>query len=263
MAQICLCVLMNHPFPANIPLLRRLYQGRFSHLRFLIPFERLPDEDVITVYRGSYTHAAYLTDARKELSAIDCDYFIIVHDDVLLNPQLSEASFDEIFRLGPDDGFIPRINPVQTSMHEWSWLAGFIAKLLYPKSILFGGGVEIPTLRKYLPDPTLLEERMAAHGQGSTTFMRIDPSSINAHAVPEASRLLLHGLSTPLDQQDPDQARVEAHSIEAPKGLVEAMHHPIPPDLDRTLQARARMWQSRETAGRRRMRWRANIGPRS
>ena len=39
-AGVCLCVIFNHPFPGNLPLLRRIYQGRFSHVRFLMPLMR-------------------------------------------------------------------------------------------------------------------------------------------------------------------------------------------------------------------------------
>lgn len=223
MARICLCVLMNHPFPANIALLRRIYKGRFTHIRYLIPFERMPDEDVITVYRGSYTHAAYLTDAQKELSALDCDYFIVVQDDVLLNPALSEVNFADVFGLAPDDGFIPRIGPVHTGMHEWPWLAGFVPKLLYPKSILFGGGVESANLNKFLPDAAVLEQRIASQGHSGTNFMRIDPDPVDSRSMPEASRLLLHGLSTDLDQDKPEQRRIDQHSLDAARSLLAAM----------------------------------------
>ena len=69
-ARVCVCVLFNHPFTANIPLLRSLYAGRFSHVRFLMPLERTAEADVLTVYRGSYAHHAYAGDQVEALGAL-------------------------------------------------------------------------------------------------------------------------------------------------------------------------------------------------
>lgn len=219
--KVCVCVIMNHPFPANLPLLRQIYRDRFSHVRFLIPFERMEDEDVITVYRGSYTHAGYLTDAHAELAALDCDYYLAIHDDVLLNPALREENFLDTFRLGPHDAFIPRIDTPNEEPGRWIWSFAFVPKLLFPKSILFGAGIEAANLIRYLPAGETMRTRMVAHGVVPTTKVRLDSSHLDDVArVP--SRVLLHGLSAQLDGTL-EQRSVEEASLEIERRLIDVM----------------------------------------
>lgn len=213
---------MNHPFPGNIPLLRKLYEGRFSTLLFLVPFYRTPEPDVITVYRGSYTHAAYLTDARERLAAVDCDYYMAVHDDVLLNPKIGEPNFREIFPLGPRDGYISHLMEVGGPVGDWTWLFGFAPKALFPKSHLFGSGIESETLRRYLPSPEQLAEKFRPHSarlQANAILRSGSMPDVEKHP----SRTLLHGYAADIDPNDEDQVAAERHSLDAERSLVEAM----------------------------------------
>ncbi len=213
---------MNNPFPRNLPLLRELYLGRFSHLRFLIPFERLDDPDVITVYRGSYTHAGYITDARAELAKIDCDYFIFSHDDVLLNPQLNEASFFETFPIGPKDGFISRVGPPPQAVGLWDWYFGLMAKINYPKSLLFGSGVEYWSLVKHLPDRDALERKLFAAGTGYRNDVQF-VQNVGDQVEQHPQRLLIQGNNLPTDLSDPIQAEVRDLSMVITRKLAEVL----------------------------------------
>lgn len=214
--------MMNHPFPANLPLLRKIYKDRFSEVRFLIPFERMPDEDVITVYRGSYIHAAYLTDAWEKLAALECDYYLVVHDDVLLNPKLAESTFFDVFDLGPDDGFISEIGEIHAEPGRWVWNYGFVPKFLFPKSLLFGSGIETANLKKYLPSFSTIHEAFKRNGATFTLGTRLDSTKMeDVQRMP--SRVLLHGLSGPAGEGAPGQPEVEATSLAVEKGLLDAM----------------------------------------
>lgn len=213
---------MNHPFPRNLPLLRRIYAGRFSAVRFLIPFERSDDPDVITVYRGSYVHAAYLADARAELEKIDCDYYVVVHDDVLLNPRLSEESFSDFFELGPDEGFLPVVNPAPLDIGAWAWHFGLIAKLLFPKSILFGSGIEAATLARFLPSADALRQAIAKAGVEPAATVRLDVRQMDGLAASGPSRLLLHGLAEVLNAGS-DQRDVDNRSFHVAHAMIETM----------------------------------------
>ena len=213
---------MNHPFPRNLPLLREIYLGRFSELRFLVPFERLDDRDVITVYRGSYTHAGYITDARKELGEIDCDYFIFCHDDVLLNPQLNEHRFPELFPIGPNDGFISRVGALPAYIGVWDWYFGLIPKMFYPKSLLFGSGIEFPSVVKHLPPRSLVERKLSEGGveySDEIRFSEKDFDQVEAHP----SRLVLHGHYMAVNASDPRQVEVEALSLNICRELSRAL----------------------------------------
>ena len=224
---------MNHPFPGNIPLLRKIYQDRFSAIRFFIPFERVDDEDVWTVYRGSYTHAAYLTDHLDKLATIDCDYFLVLHDDVLLNPYLSDVTFRELFPIGPDDGFIAGLHAPGHGLAHWIWFFGFIPKLLYPKSILFGTGIEVETLRKYLPPADMLSAKFKAAKVKAQRYVRLGLRR-GADVKRQPSRTLFHGLAERLTI-DAAQAKVDAACWTAAVALTSALTATT--DMDRSRKA--------------------------
>jgi len=219
--KICICVLMNHPYLRNLPLLRRLYQDRCSRLVFLVPFERVDDEDVITVYRGSYCHAAYVCDARSVLADIDCDFFVFVHDDVILNPRIDEATFSKFFPLGPNDGFIPGVGNLPEYFGEWSWYYGFVAKALFPKSILFGGGVEFANMAKYLPGREAVANKLTSLGVSFRSTVNLSTRHFD-DVEHGPSRILLHGLSADLPST-PEQQALEQRCLVLEKELAQLM----------------------------------------
>jgi hypothetical protein len=214
--------MMNHPFVGNIALLREMYGPKFSNVRFMVPFARLPDPDVITVYRGSYTHAAFLTDARRELSEIDCDYYLVVHDDVLLNPRISEETFRDYFPLGPDDGFHPKQGAESSDIGEWVWNFALFPRLFHPKSILFGGGIESADLAAFLPAPEPLRAKLLARQTPFRDAIRLSAADMS-DVERQPSRVLLHGLTAGVPLSDPGQAEIEERSLELERTLIEVM----------------------------------------
>lgn len=220
--RVCLCVILNHPFVDNIPLLRRIYQERFSAVRFLVPLARHPDPDVITVYRGSYCHAGFITDAYAQLAQIDCDYIIVSHDDVLINPRISEATFADHFPLGPGDGFHPRVIAQPHALGDWAWNFGFAPRLLHPKSILFGSGIELTDLIRFLPSGLELQAKLEAAGVPFQTSVRLSRDAMTDVAR-QPSRVLLHGLSAGIPDSHPEQAEIERQCLEIETTLVEVL----------------------------------------
>lgn len=190
--RICVCVLMNHPYPKNIPIIRRLYRGRFSKVVFVMPFERSSDPDVFTVYRGGYSHAAFITDVHEKLMEIDCDYYFVIHDDVLLNPILNENNFLDYFPLAPDDGFIPSIVKPGDHIGHHPWYPGVVAKLLFPKSQLFGSGMDAASLVKYMPPVEQVRAKLDAAGVPYQERVKLDQEDFYRMTI-EGSRILLHG----------------------------------------------------------------------
>ena len=191
---MCVCVMMNHPFPKNIPILRELYAGRFNKLLFLIPFELSDEPDVITVYRGSYSHSGYINDAYHRLAQVTSDHFIFVHDDVMLNPRLNQSNFYDVFPLGRDDGFIAEVGNVVEHIGSWSWAYRFFASLIFPKSMLFGSGVEAVNLKRYLPDGDVLRATLRERGvdfQDQARFGIEGFDDVRDHAA----EVLLNGLA--------------------------------------------------------------------
>lgn len=71
--KICLTIIFNHRYDDNIKKLKRIYRGRFSEIRFIVPFYDLSDEDVIPVFESSYNFQGYLAQARNDLLKVNAN----------------------------------------------------------------------------------------------------------------------------------------------------------------------------------------------
>lgn len=93
--KTALVVLFNHNYEKNIPVIKKLYKNRFSQIKILMPFYYGDDEDVIHVYGNSFVFHTYIAQAKEKLMQMDCDDFLIIGDDLLLNPELCENNIHE------------------------------------------------------------------------------------------------------------------------------------------------------------------------
>lgn len=207
--RICVCVLMNHPYPQNLPLLREIYKGRFTQVLFLIPLQRMPDEDVITVYRGSYNHSGYLVEAAERVRQADCDYVLVTHDDVLINPKLCEANFHSTFPLEQDEGFIPLTDFNKDEYGAWCWYYATVPKLLYPMSFVFGTGIEAATLQRFLPNPDDLRRKFEASGVAYADSVELVPRDLHDHVPGLPSHLAIMGRSNVANPETLDHLSLE------------------------------------------------------
>lgn len=87
-----LIIIFNHRYDDNIEKLRRMYQSRFSVIRFLVPFYTGESPDVIPVYASSYYYQLYITQAYPDLMMLDTDFYLFVGDDVMLDEGINEHS---------------------------------------------------------------------------------------------------------------------------------------------------------------------------
>jgi hypothetical protein len=170
---VCLCILFNHPFTRNIPLLRRLYAGRFSRIYFLVPFEQAGEPDILTVYRGSFAHGAYVVEHVERLDAEPCSHYLFTHDDVILSPWLNEGNILAAFGIADESaGWIDEIGPVPEDVGAWGYALGSAWRLLHPRNALSGTGVDsLAAMLRYLPPVD--EARRAAAAYGVPPSMRL------------------------------------------------------------------------------------------
>ena len=175
--RVCLCVIFNHAYVANIPLLRRLYSGRFSAIRFLVPLTRMDDDDVITVYRGSFSHNAYAVDAWPSLKSVACSHFLFVHDDVLLAPAVNEGNLLGVLGLGAEgEGFIPHIQAMPRNIRAWGHFAGPLWRLVHPRNFLSGTGIDsLESLLRALPPVEEARAKLARFGAGGDVVVNLRP----------------------------------------------------------------------------------------
>jgi hypothetical protein len=184
--EVCLCILFNHPFAANIPLLRAMYASRFPLIRFLIPFEESSEPDVLTVYRGSFAHSAFVADHLDALLATGATHFIIVQDDVLLSPYLNANTIVDALGLDqPGDGYIGGIGATPPSLTEWGFQLGSAWRLLHPRNYASGTGVDsLATVLRYLPSLDVAQGKAAALGVPPTTVFHLPEEGFTADLPP-------------------------------------------------------------------------------
>lgn len=100
--KIGLVVLYNHNYEKNIEKIRCIYRERFPEMRQLMPFYYGNDPEVIRVYGNSFYFQTYIAQAREKLLQMDCSDFLIIGDDLLLNPEITAENFHE--KMGAEPG---------------------------------------------------------------------------------------------------------------------------------------------------------------
>lgn len=151
------CVIFNHPFPSNIPILRSILKNRFDFVTFVIPNYRSDEEDVITTYRGSYTFQGMIVDAYPKLKEQDADFYFFVQDDVFLNPLYTGEELVDKLQIGQNQAFFPLFAPLRPNFEDWWWGARVAAAMKFPMSPLWGSGCE--KYIEYLPPKELVEKK--------------------------------------------------------------------------------------------------------
>ena len=153
--NFCLVVVFNHRFDQNLPRLRSLYQGRFSTVRFLVPFYRGDDPDVIPVFDSSATFQGYFAQARHQLSAEGLSHYVFVADDLLLNPATNETNLHTYLRLQPEGGYTKYLKPISSVTSRWTHFNRTLRALCFD---------EFVNARAELPPREEAVARLAAHG---------------------------------------------------------------------------------------------------
>lgn len=179
--KVCLVIIFNHAYPANIEKLRSIYRARFSQIVFLLPNTRVPDDPTcFTGYRGSYCFHGLVADARDFLLAQGADIFVFAADDALLNPKFDESTIADALHLRRHDAFVAsfeflageryreRDDPAAPPATEWCWIPRIASRLDSPNR-LFGSGVEGHLGE--LPDRKIAIEKFERYG---TPSLRLD-----------------------------------------------------------------------------------------
>ena len=117
MPKICLSVVFNHQFEKNIPKLRNIYKDRFSTIRYLSPFSKCKDPEVIPVCETSVHFQGYFAQGFKNLPK-DCEYYVFCGDDLVLNPSLNESNLIEALNC-KHSSYIKYLNPIWE--HSFAW----------------------------------------------------------------------------------------------------------------------------------------------
>lgn len=106
MNKIALLVLYNHRYEKNIPIIEKIYEGKFSHLYHIIPFYEGNKENVLPVYESSYQFQSYIAQAYQQIKHENFTHYFVVADDMIIHPQINENNLFEITGIPEDSCFI-------------------------------------------------------------------------------------------------------------------------------------------------------------
>lgn len=128
MASVCLVVIYNHNYEKNIPVIKSVYEGRFSNVFQIMPFYRGDDPSVIGVYEGSYQFNGYIAQASHVFVRPEFTHYIFVSDDMVLNPRLNETNIVKELKLDDATGLITRFKVFEDADY-FSWPVGRVSTM--------------------------------------------------------------------------------------------------------------------------------------
>ena len=111
--------LFNHRFEANLPVLDMLYAGRFPRRHVLMPFASNPGPDISRVHDAGRNFAAFFAEAARDFLSGDISHYVVIPDDLLLNPHLDAGNFAARLELAGGEAWIN--NLVSADALRWRW----------------------------------------------------------------------------------------------------------------------------------------------
>lgn len=116
--KTCLVVIYNHNYAQNIPIINKIYAGRFASIKHVIPFAQ-DDFNVIGVFESSYQFSGYIAQAYSRIVSNEFARYMFVADDVLLSPVITEETLESKFGVG---AYIDDLSVVNSSdLKSWKW----------------------------------------------------------------------------------------------------------------------------------------------
>lgn len=127
MNKICLVVIYNHKYEKNIPVIDRIYKGRFSHVYHVMPFAETKQQNVIGVYESAYQFQGYVAQAARVFRSDEYTHYVFVADDMVLAPHLNENNVVDVLSLNNNTAFISSKPEILTRSKAMNWIQGMSA----------------------------------------------------------------------------------------------------------------------------------------
>lgn len=156
MTKTCLIIVFNHRYDKNIPVLEKIYKGRFSATYFLVPFYDGDRPDVIPVYESSNYFQSFFAQGYHRFFDASFTHYLFVGDDCILNPSVNEANLLAQTGLPPGADFIPGFNDFRVTKGQ-AWWHTF-------KGIDFFNNRKGAEIKKELPSREEAIQKFAQHG---------------------------------------------------------------------------------------------------
>ena len=119
--QVALIIIFNHRYDKNIPLLGKMYSGRFSNIYYIVPFYDGDQKNVIPVYEHSFRFQGYITQALDKFFDNQYQRYFFIADDLVLNPAINEDNYREHLKLSEKDSFLSEIITLHERRPENWW----------------------------------------------------------------------------------------------------------------------------------------------
>jgi hypothetical protein len=164
MKNAALLILFNHNYEANLDRLKTIYESKFDNIYFIMPFYGGTRPDVIPVYENSYYFQGYIARALEALKHKEYEHYIIIGDDLILNPSINQNNYKEYFNVNEDRGFIPgpfllsdtrEQRPYRKFPPFWPWNKLAVNFKVNAK------GIEV---QKFLPSYNEAKQLLSRHG---------------------------------------------------------------------------------------------------
>jgi len=107
MNKVALIILFNHNYEANLSRLDAIYSSRFKNIWYVMPFYQGHRDDVISVYENSYYFQGYIAKALEQIKNNNFEHYIIIGDDLILNPNINENNYRDYFKVDDETAFVP------------------------------------------------------------------------------------------------------------------------------------------------------------
>lgn len=140
--KIAAIFLFNHKYEPNVAKLEALYADRFSHRKYIMPFGTKTDK-VVPVYESSYRFSGHLSQAREGILDEEVTHYVIISDDLILNPALNETNITSELKLNPNSGYIKSLGSLDDLRYRW-WRALMIVNDVHRFERYFDYKAELP-----------------------------------------------------------------------------------------------------------------------
>lgn len=118
--KLQLVFIFNHRFEQNIPRLESFYGERFSRRKYIVPFVRTGQPDVIPVYENGPTFSGHIAQAAHGYLDGEVSHYVFLADDLILNPGLNETNLLSTLALRESEGYIKCLSPADEWAYKWA-----------------------------------------------------------------------------------------------------------------------------------------------
>lgn len=115
--------LFNHRFERNVPVLEELYKDRFSRRRYVMPFATIERPDVIPVREAGFYFHGHLAQAADRFLDDEVTHYVVISDDLFVNPKLNEHNLLAELGLGERAAWIKSLAGADEVRYGFTWAA--------------------------------------------------------------------------------------------------------------------------------------------